>query len=105
MKASDERIQSADGSTESSQVALLLYEFARDHYHLLLVGKYKLKEIGRGVVAAIDAENEIVLFNLARAFIEHTAALAYQVAALEKALSDIPKKPERKVYALGPYQP
>jgi hypothetical protein len=96
MKASDDRIQSANASDESVKAAQLLHEFARDHYHLLLVGQYKIKEIGRGAIAALDAQNETTLFNLARAFIEHTAALAYQVAVLEKAVLAIPKKPDLK---------
>lgn len=40
--------------------------------------------------------NEIVLFNLARAFLEHIAALAYQLRALEKAVTEFPRKAELK---------
>jgi hypothetical protein len=96
MKGAEARVRSADVSAESGKAAKLLLDFARSHFHLLLVGEYKIKEIGRGIVAALDAYNETVLFNLARAFIEHTAALAFQVAALEKAVSEIPKKPDIK---------
>ena len=96
MEGAESRVQSADPSAESVKAAKLLNDFARSHFHLLLVAQYKIKEIGRGVVAALDARNETVLFNLARAFIEHTAALAYQVSALEKAASEIPKKPDIK---------
>jgi hypothetical protein len=96
MKGAEDRVRSADASAESVKAAQLFYDFARDHFHLLLVGQFKIKEIGRGAVAALDARNETVLFNLARAFIEHTAALAYQVAALEKAVSEIPKRPDIK---------
>jgi hypothetical protein len=96
MKGAKDRVRSAEASAESVKAAQLLYDFARDHFHLLLVGEFKIKEIGRGAVAALDAHNETVLFNLARAFIEHTAALAYQVAALEKAVSQIPKRPDIK---------
>src|SRR4051812_36370950 len=76
MKEADGRVRSADASAESVKAAQLLYDFARDHFHLLLVGQFKIKEIGRGIVATLDAHNETVLFNLARAFMEHTAALA-----------------------------
>jgi hypothetical protein len=95
IRASDDRIQSADASKASVQVAQVLHHFARDHYHLLLVGLYKIKEVGRGVIAAQDTKNETVLFNLARALLEHTA-LAYQVALIEKAVLDIPKRPDLK---------
>jgi hypothetical protein len=96
MKSADARIASADSAPESVQAATLLHQLARDHFYLLLVGEYKIKEIGRGVLAALDARNETVLFNLARAFMEHTAALAYQIAALDKAIVQIPKKPDLK---------
>jgi hypothetical protein len=96
MKGAESRIEAADASAESVQAARLLNDFARSHFHLVLVGQYKIKEIGRGVVAALDTRNETVLFNLARAFVEHTAALAYQVSVLEKATSEIPKKPDIK---------
>lgn len=96
MKGAESRLLLADQSAEALKVAKLLNDFARSHFHLLLVTQYKIKEIGRGAVAALDAHNETVLFNLARAFLEHTAALAYQVAALEKAVSEIPKKPDIK---------
>jgi hypothetical protein len=96
MKSSDERIQSEDASSEAVEAARLMHDFARDHYHLLLVGQFKLREIGRGIWAAVDSKNEIVLFNLTRAFIEHTAALAYQINALERAVNEFPKKPNLK---------
>jgi hypothetical protein len=76
MKASDQRIQSAVGSTDAMEAAKLIHEFARNHYHLFLVGQYKIRDIGRGICAALDSKNEIVLFNLATAFLEHIAALA-----------------------------
>ena len=47
--------------------------------HLFLVGQFKIKEIARGICAALESQNETVLFNLARSLIEHTAALAYQL--------------------------
>ncbi|MQW11598.1 hypothetical protein GHK51_14915 [Sinorhizobium meliloti] len=96
MKAFDERVRSKENASDAGKTALLLYDFARDHYHLLLVGQFKIKEIGRGIQAAIEGQNETVLLNLARAFIEHTAAIAYQLGALEKAVRELPKKPEPK---------
>jgi hypothetical protein len=96
MKAHDERVRSTDSSTDAATAAILLHDFARDHYHLLLVGQYKIKEIGRGIHAALDSQNETVLLNLTRALVEHTAALAYQLGALEKAVQELPKKPDPK---------
>jgi hypothetical protein len=96
MKSSDERIQSADRLSDAVEAAKVMHEFARNHYHLLLVGQYKIREIGRGICAALDSQNETVLFNLARTLIEHTAALAYQLVALEKAVTEFPKKADLK---------
>ena len=69
-----------------------MHDFARDHHHLLLVGQYKIREIGRGIRSTLESKNETVLFNMTRAFVERTAALAYQINALEKAVADLPKK-------------
>jgi len=46
--------------------------------------------------AALGAGNDTVLFNLARGVVEHTAAIAYQLTALEKAILDIPKRLDLK---------
>lgn len=94
MKEADTRVRSANASVEAVKVAKLLHDLARSHFHLLLVGQYKIKEIGRGALAAFSAHNETVLFNLARALIEHTAAFAYQVAALGTAVSEISRGSE-----------
>lgn len=93
MKSLNEKVRLASSSGESGQAAKLLLNMAQDHFHLLLVGQYKVTEIGRGIVAALLAGNDSVFFNLARAFVEHTAAIAYQLTTLEKAVLDIPKKP------------
>ena len=96
MKGVEDRVRSSDAPFEGVRAAQLLFDFARAHFHLLLVNQFKIKEIGRGVVAALEAHNETVVFNLARAFVEHTAALAYQVATLKKAVFEIPRKPDIK---------
>lgn len=96
MSAADQRIQSALGESDAAETARLMHELSRDHYHLLLVGLYKVKEIARAIDGAFQSQNNTVLFSLARSLVEHTAALAYQVGALEKAVIDIPKKPEMK---------
>lgn len=96
MSAADQRIQSALGESDAAETARLMHELSRDHYHLLLVGLYKVKEIARAIDGAFQSQNNTVLFSLVRSFVEHTAALAYQVGALERAVIDIPKKPELK---------
>lgn len=93
MKTTDETIRLAASSGETGKAASLLHDMARDHFHLFLVGQYKIRELGRGIATALAEGNDTVLLNLTRAFIEHTAAIAYQLTALEKALTDIPKKP------------
>jgi hypothetical protein len=32
------------------------------NFHLVLVGEYKIKEIGRGIRTALDLKNETILF-------------------------------------------
>lgn len=93
MKGSDERIRSADGPSDAVEAAKLMHDFARDHYHLLLVGQYKIREIGRGIRTALESKNETVLFNMTRAFVEHTAALAYQINALKRRSLTCRRKP------------
>lgn len=65
----------------------------------MLVGQFKVGEIAKGIRSALDTGNEIVLFNLVRAFIEHTASMAYQISALEKASAELPKKTTLKPYS------
>ncbi|RWO33575.1 MAG: hypothetical protein EOS10_07765 [Mesorhizobium sp.] len=67
-----------------------------DHYHLFLVCQYKIRELCRGIHAAIESTNEIVLFNLTRSLVEHSASLAYQMRILERAAEEFPKKAARK---------
>lgn len=92
MKAADQRIDAFSNPTDAVEAAKLLHGFARDHFHLFLVGQYKIREIARGISAALESRNETVLFNLTRSFVEHTAALAYQLRTLEKAVHELPKK-------------
>ncbi|MBV9975884.1 MAG: hypothetical protein JO105_10870 [Hyphomicrobiales bacterium] len=96
MKGSDQKVQSLTSATDTSEAGRLMHGFARDHFHLLLVGRYKIREIARGICAALVSKNETVLFNLARSLVEHTAALAYQTNALKKAVNELPKKADIK---------
>jgi hypothetical protein len=96
MKAADQKIQAFSTPTDTVEAAKLLHAFARDHFHLSLVGQYKIREVARGITEALVSKNETVLFNLARSLIEHTAALAYQLGILEKAVNEFPKKTEIK---------
>lgn len=96
MKAADKQIQAFNNPTDTVEVAKLLNGFARDHLHLFLVGQYKIREIARGISAALESQNETVLFTLTRSFMEHTAALAYQLRALQKAVDEFPKKTDLK---------
>jgi hypothetical protein len=73
-----------------------MHAFAREHYHLFLVGQYKIRELCRGIGAAIESANETALFNLTRSLVEHSASLAYQMRALERAVEEFPKKTEGK---------
>jgi hypothetical protein len=93
MKAADLKIKSVNSSTDAVEAATLMHGFARDHLHLLLVGQFKIRELARAI---LESQNETVLFNLARSLIEHTAALAYQTSALEKAANEFPKKNDLK---------
>ncbi len=96
MNAADQKIQAFGNPTDAVEAAKLMHVFARDHFHLFLVGQYKIKEIARGISAALESQNETVLFNLARSLVEHTAALAYQLRTLEKAVNEFAKKTEIK---------
>ena len=77
---------------DAAEIAQQLHQLAFEHFYLTLVFRFKAKEIARGVFAAVTDENYVVLFNLARAFMEHTASLAYQGEALQKAINDISTK-------------
>ena len=94
MKTTDQRLQAMTDSAETTEIAKLLHHFSKDHFYLFLVGQYKIKEIARGIFITLKDLNDTVLFNLTRTLVEHTAALAYQAAALEKAVIEIPKKPD-----------
>jgi hypothetical protein len=45
MNATDQQIQSVTSSTDATEAAKLMHGFARDHFHLFLVGQYKIREI------------------------------------------------------------
>lgn len=96
MQATDQKIQAFSSPTDTVEAAKLLHVFARDHFHLSLVGQYKIREVARGISEALISQNETVLFNLTRSLLEHTAALAYQLGTLEKAVNEFPKKTEIK---------
>ena len=81
-----------EGENETVKVAHLLHELGYAHFFLTLVFRFKTREIARGIFDAENQGNLVVLFNLARAFMEHTASLAFQNQALEKAVSDIESK-------------
>lgn len=77
-----------DGS-EAAKVAYRLHDLAFGHLFSTLVFRFKTREIARGIFDAEAQRNLVVLFNLARAFMEHTASLAFQNQAMEKAVADI----------------
>lgn len=81
-----------DGENQTVKIAYLLHELAFAHFFSKLVFRFKTSEIARGIFDAEKQGNLVVLFNLARAFMEHTASLAFQNQALEKAVSDIESK-------------
>jgi hypothetical protein len=70
-------------------IAHELHELAFEHFHLILVFRFKTRELARGIFDAILASNYVVLFNMARAFLEHTASFAYQDQALQRAVVEI----------------
>jgi hypothetical protein len=78
-----------ENNSESVEISGRLHQLAFEHFYLMLVFRFKSKEIGRGIFAASADNNYVVLFNLARAFMEHTASLAYQGEALNKAIKSI----------------
>ncbi|MET3648924.1 hypothetical protein [Phyllobacterium ifriqiyense] len=96
MQEADQHLQSAASQSEAVEVAKLMHAFSRDHYHVFLVGQYKIRELCRGIGAAIESTNETVLFNLTRSLVEHSASLAYQMRILERAVEGFSKKRERK---------
>lgn len=89
---SRQRLPGVDTATEIIDVGRELHALAFEHFHLILVFRSKIKELARGTLSALSDENHVVLFNLARAFMEHTSSLAYQDQALQKAISDISSK-------------
>lgn len=86
------RLPLDEGGNETVKVAHLLHELAYAHFFSTLVFRFKTREIARGIFDAETQCNLVVLFNLTRAFMEHTASLAFQNQALEKAVSDIETK-------------
>lgn len=89
---SKSRLPVDEGESETVKIAYLLHELAFAHFFSTLVFRFKTREIARGIFDAETQGNLVVLFNLARAFMEHTASLAFQIQALEKAVSDIETK-------------
>lgn len=89
---SKSRLPADDGASETVKVAHLLHELAFSHFFSTLVFRFKTREIARGILDAETQDNLVVLFNLARAFMEHTASLAFQNGALEKAVAEIEAK-------------
>ena len=90
--SSRSRLPDQEGGSEAVKIAHRLHDLAHAHFFSTLVFRFKTREIARGIFVAEENVNLVVLFNLARAFMEHTASLAFQSQALEKALSDIEKK-------------
>jgi hypothetical protein len=89
---SKSRLPVDDGQSEAVKVAHLLHDLAFSHEFSRLVFRFKTREIARGILDAETTGNLVVLFNLARAFVEHTASLAFQNQALSKAVSEIETK-------------
>jgi hypothetical protein len=92
MKVTELRLSPRNTSDESNTVARLLFELARDNFFLLRVTELKLTEIGTGLIWAAQSNNHTVSFNLARAFMEHTASLAFQLKHLGRACTDLPQQ-------------
>lgn len=86
---SKSRLPGDDVQSETAKVAHSLHELAFAHFFSTLVFRFKTREIARGILDAEAKANLVVLFNLARAFMEHTASLAFQNQALEKAVAEI----------------
>jgi hypothetical protein len=84
----------SDTLNESQRIALLLFDFMRDHFFMMRVIGLKLAEIGLGYNQAKKVENASVQITLSRAFLEHAASLAYQAAKLEAKVADFPKQPD-----------
>jgi len=90
--SSRDRLPDKEGEGDTVKIAHSLHDLAQAHFFSTLVFRFKTREIARGILEADQNANLVVLFNLARAFMEHTASLAFQNQALEKALADIEKK-------------
>jgi hypothetical protein len=89
LKHAKSQLPVGQSESETIKIAHLLHELAFAHFFSTLVFRFKTREIARGIFDAEVQCNLVVLFNLARAFMEHTASLAFQNQALEKAVSDI----------------
>jgi hypothetical protein len=81
-----------DEGSHTAKIACRLHELAYAHFFSTLVFRFKTREIARGIFDTEAQHNLVALFNLARAFMEHTASLAFQEQALEKAVADIESK-------------
>lgn len=88
----DSRLPSEEDSSETAQITVGLINLAYEHFYSTLVFRFRTRELARGIFEAEKKRNLMVLFNLARAFMEHTASLAFQNQALEKAVADIERK-------------
>lgn len=99
MQGAEAHIRSVTGSSDAAEAARLMHAFARDHYHLFLVGQYKVRAIARGIGITLEIENDTALFSLVRALVEHTAAMAYQLRRLEAAIEDLPKRTARDQFS------
>jgi hypothetical protein len=89
MQESRKRLPSRNAGTQSGDIAWLLFDFARDHFFMLRVIGLKLSGIGKAFQSAREQENPIAHLTLARAFVEHTASLSFQVDALGRAYDDL----------------
>lgn len=91
MKPLDHQTNALSGTSDSTITAKLIYQFARNSYHLYLVSGYKIAEIARGMNGALESKNSIVFFNLCRALVENSAAVAYHLNKLSQAFDDFSK--------------
>ena len=89
LEPSNARLPPEADNSQSARIARGLHKILFSHFVLMLVFRFKAREIVRGAIDADERENLLVMFNLARAFLEHTASLAFQVRALEKVVEDL----------------
>lgn len=103
MRGMEQRVPQDISQVGSKHIARCLYEFARDHFYMMLVIERKLSEIARGIKASDADKNISVFMNLARSFFEHSASFVYQSEILRKGIDDVAKKRTEKdiVKAIG----